>query len=588
MPLLNVDLNIDGNILEGSRELFDMELFASFDTDPEGETISEGEPQPSITASEITFLNEAAIFVKNHVEKGKQGGLGIFEALPFGISINDENNNLLAFDGFLDLMTYQELSPVEVKCNIQKLDGLDSFSDRIQGTTVSFLEEQGVYTNKDYVNVFYVVEKEVDFLEIMILTLSLYMMIKELVEGIQRTVQRITDLVKAFTPDITLSGGVPNAGAIISAIVLIIIEIIYQILISIAITELLKQILENILSPVRGHKGITLRTLLEKATNHLGYGFVSPIPELDQFVYLPSRPKKDKPLLKGLPNARDFGYKISESYQLALKMFHAKVAIIDGDVHLRPRKDTFWIKNSTFKMKNTLTQSEIRQYNTGDLNASVLIQFLTDLSDKWTIDDFPGTVYEVITKPISTKNEKLVLIKGLKEINIPVALGTRKDGLNDLELVVRDLASFIDGLINAFGGKSSLAKQINQRVGMLKVSDQIHNVPKILAMNSKGSILKNHKDILSAKALWNKYMNYLSFIEDNHSRQKRIFKNESIPFGFSNFLETIKNSYFVTESEGEGKFRSIAWRVLSDRATADFEIEEIYTTNLTEIKIEPL
>lgn len=574
MGLASFTFIIDGTTVDPPRDWQDIDILASFDNRA---------MQANISTEQFTFVNNGAQLLINYIEAGKTGGRGIFEGLPIQIYGNDNGNALTVFDGYMDFNTYEELSPVEVKCGIKKLNGMNSFAERAEATTYSYLNSKGLFPANSFVKVPFVVEKETDPLAILMMVFTLYQLTVALIESIVKIVDSIRGVIKAATPDLSVSP-TPNTGAIISAILLVIINLFTAILIGIAMTELTIQLISILISPVRPLRAMYERTLLEKATEFLGYKFISPIEELDQTVFLPSSPSDDGLIILGLPKAADFGYRVSEMFEIMHKKYNAKTAIIGNEVHLRSLNDPFWRKTSTYVMPDVL--DETRKYNTEDLKANILVRFAIDQSDEHTVDNFKGTVYEVITEPISVTNKEMILIKGLDEISIPLALGSRKNKLSDVEKAIKPLALFADGIINALGGSSSMSKNIDQRVGMLKISQKIYYTAKTLPFID-GAIPKNPRSIIGAKALYNKYINERSFIANGFARQRRVITGLKIPFGMVDFLKLEKNSFFVTQNGTDGEVLKILWRLGSDFAVLDFEIEEIYTTNLKEITVEP-
>jgi hypothetical protein len=69
----------------------------------------------------------------------------------------------------------------------------------------------------------------------------------------------------------------------------------------------------------------------------------------------------------------------------------------------------------------------------------------------------------------------MICIKGLNDRSINFAQGTRKTKLNWLEKRVRDLFKLVDKIAN-----TSYSSQINNRVGVLTISNQFYGVTKLL------------------------------------------------------------------------------------------------------------
>jgi hypothetical protein len=108
------------------------------------------------------------------------------------------------------------------------------------------------------------------------------------------------------------------------------------------------------------------------------------------------------------------------------------------------RRDYF-PPNTPYQLPNI--RQDWHSYNTDELSANIIIKFLADLNDKNSIDHrtsggipfYPGTILQATHEQQTVTNQKLVLLKGLREINLPVARGVAKDSLNFIEQLVKDL-----------------------------------------------------------------------------------------------------------------------------------------------------
>jgi hypothetical protein len=166
-------------------------------------------------------------------------------------------------------------------------------------------------------------------------------------------------------------------------------------------------------------------------------------------------------------------------------------------------------------------------------------------------------------------------------VNFGMALATRKDDLSALDKTLLVVAKAIDTAVKVFGGKSNLAKGIEGKKGIMVVSDNYHSVPKILYMEG-GRIPSNHRDLLSAKAIYNFSYIQSSLANATFSGQKLIYSGVEIPFNFHDFLEVSENAYFTDEQGREAKFNNCQWNSETSRAVADYEVLKVYTRNLVE------
>ncbi len=565
-------------------------------------TFDNAASQANISIESFEFIKDAKEAILNHRKGGLTGGLGLFEGPYFDVTASNNTGAFTLFNGYLDLVNdYEEIdfkggdldNPNEIRCKIGDLDELNQLERRIEGITLGFLESKGVYSNKDYIDVEWIREGQTNFFELLLTQIAIYIFIKEIQQAIKELADQINGGV-AYT-------GTGITGPIIAAIwfaVSVIIRLAYIVVMILQVVDLMQQLINSVISLKRKNKAISLYNMIGNAVNFFGYGFESPISDMKDFYYMPSKPngvvqsitdklqKEPKVINKGIPNPQDFGYSVTESIQLALRAFNARIAIVDNVVHLRTLSDPWWIKQATYTMPDVRINS--KRYNTDELSANVFVKFQTDISDKWTIDNFKGTNYEVITRPERIEDQRKVTIRGLDEIALPVSLGTRKGKLNIVENAVLAVAEFAEEAVNLFGSNKDFTSGIKLRTGLLKMSDYQWNVPKLLYLKNTAKgyrIPKDHRDRLSAKALWDRYHSEKSFVDNGFTKQRALF-SERIPFRFSDFQKLIKNSYFTTAQGEVGKFTNLEWSISEDTAQAEWWIQSTYTKNLEQTKVE--
>ena len=259
------------------------------------------------------------------------------------------------------------------------------------------------------------------------------------------------------------------------------------------------------------------------------------------------------------------------------------MALIGNTIELRAKNDPFWLQQSQWEIPDILINT--LRYNVNELNATNLVSFGVDTSDEWTIDNYAGTAVEIKTDPISVINQRAVLLKGLDEVNFECALGTRKDQLNAIENLLKNVAGVIDNVTGVFGGGTNFRSKVTTRIGVLKQSTNWHTVPKLLYLNG-GRMPVNHKQLWNADILWRKYHNEKSFIDNNYKAQKQVFNQVSVPFGLEDFFKLSSNPYFIYKGN-TAKIVNFTWTVGEDVAVIDFWVRKPYTFNLKETKIIP-
>jgi hypothetical protein len=580
MSSAEIRITLAGQPLPVLPGWLDVEVLATFDS---------GEVQGNITTDSFRFILEGYTRLKQAIEDGKTGGAGIFQPVPIKLETFSALGTYAAFTGGVRLVDAKiDDERGEIEAPIERDTDVRGLDDMLSGLSFLYLYEIGVITAADFVDVDYVVDAPDKVLQAIIAQLTLFMLLRELADQV-RTISNQIATAAADAADIP-----PNpTGAAVYAALAIIINIAYAAVILVLIINIGTDIVTAFLMPVRTHQGILLRTLLAKAAQHLGFGFNTSISQLSNLVYLPSNIKLDKEdgirgflgtpgtIERGIPGANDFGYIAAEAFQLARQLFNARYQVINGVVEIHREDSLYWIRQASYILPNILPSPY--RYNTDRLKDSVFIRFATDLADVWTLDEYRGTAFQVITSAITPGPDN---IEGLDEVAIPVALGNRKDKLTGIEKVLRLVAVAVDTATGIFGGGTNLAGQVSGKVGVLKVATNNHSIPKLLYMDG-GRIPENHRDLFSARVLWEQYHITKSLVWDGFKQQRRVYEEVSIPFGFADFLALIDNSYCLTADGKSAKVTRLVWNMAKDRALVDYEVGEVYTKNLKETTIEP-
>jgi len=569
---------LNNSVVDAPIEWQDISIQADFEN---------GGVQPTIDIDAFTFVNQEAQTIRDWISAGR-----IFEGIPFNIDTYNVNSSSNSFKGYINCTNGIELfDDRTLKAKIEQGKGLTSLRERMQGTTMSYLESIGVFTDSDYTKVKYVVEKSDNKLEIVMNIVVGYILLVQLRQQVKDTFESI-----ATASGIFAAGFTGSVGSAIYLVFVALINIAYTAFMVAAIISLGIQVFEALLPIPRTHRTLKLRTALEKISTHLGYTFSSPITLLDDLVYLPSNLETDdvnlltglisfpKGTRTGLPNERDFGFTALEFFELCERMFNADIKVNGNALEFRSRNDPYWQQSATYQMPNFLRK--VKRYNTDELIFSRLLRFDTDeIADEWTVNNFKGTNYEIITNDTTITNNEAKYINNHETISFPVCLGNRKNELNGLENSLATLGGIIDEVINFFGGNSNLSGAITSRIGVLKVGTNNTTKPKVLFIRGN-KMPSNHRDLFSSKSLYNGYINEKSFVLNNFGGQKALYSLEGLPFGFEDFLKTIENSNFVDSENNNAKFRTLNWLISGDTSTGEMEQHEIYAPNLTETYIE--
>jgi len=576
-----VKFELSGAEINAPTEWQDMNILAQFDND---------NVQANISTDTFTFVLDAYTKLIAHIDDGLTGGVGIFESPEFKIIGFNDTNNELIFSGMVDLASNIEIDEFSktIKSKIKKDNGLNSLDDRLSALTYGWLENQGYFKNSDYKEIEYVVEKKINSFEILTTSIIMYLMLKEIAEASKDTSEKIA-VAQALVAQASIGSGISAA---LYAVAVAIIQVAYTALLLATVVDLGKNLINTFVLPKRKAKTISLEKLISEVARYLGYSFETTVSDMSKIYYLPSNLQFDEVGIKGfvervhgtekgIPNVTDYGYSVIDMFNLVRTTFNGRFAIVDDVLHFHNEYSDFWLKQSTFVLPNV--QLRPTKYNT-DFNANFLVEFNTDSSDDWTIDNFLGTVYEVITEAKIIDVKKRKALKGLERITVNCALGNKKTSLNAFEKFLRTVANVMDGVIDTFGGNGNLEKSIKDKVNILKISSNNYNLPKLLRYSGDNLQQRN---LLSAKYLYDNYYFGRSMVENSYFGQKKIYENIKIPFGFNDFLNFINNSYFYTQDGKVGKMEKIEYNINGDFAICSFWIREPYTYNLKEIKIEP-
>jgi len=583
---------ISGQPVKAPRNWDQIEVLATFDNNG---------VQANITTDSLNFVNETAQTITDYLAGGGTDPIttkGIFEGLPFMIDISESSAvgvpTTQVFKGIIDTMKSRIIAPNEVEVEIKDQKGLDKLQFKAEGLTFGLMKDKGHITASDYSTIPYVVQKKQDLIAEAVLALSIYTLTVELQKQIEETAAVIADSIAHA------SGGIsgPVAAAIWLAAKIALRLVLIGVMI-VQIINLVNKMLEFLAPRVKYFKGMNLRTMLEKGATYMDYTFSSTIADLDKIFMLPSKelegneqvflnpPNNDT----GIPRTGDNGYIYVELLEAVKIAFNAKFIVDSSNViHLESlNNDAFWINQSTYQKPDVLVEKY--RFNTDELSATNVVSFNYDIQDQWSLDRFKGTVYEIKTEALQIGEEQNVLLGGYNESRIPYALGTRKDDFTKVEEALLSLAQIADAIINFFPiGNSNLTGTITQKIGMLRISEDLVNVPKWLVLeNVQGQfkIPSNHRDILSAKSLWEKYINKQSFVDNNFGNQYRIYEGVKVPFTLVDFLKLIQNSYFYDTDGQSAKVDKISWVMGDDTAEIDYRVRDVYSRNLTETKILP-
>jgi len=495
-----------------------------------------------LNTSSIILTREAYNEVKAHIlDKG------FCEALPYSVTTSSGLNISL----YIDLLEKPIFRNFEVEIQVKKRKGADQFWELVNGTSFELLAKKGVTFNS--FDCPYIIVK--DNLAELALTLavSLYVMTRELIDAVGQLVTTTTELIDAVTPNL----GVPpsfDLGGILSLVLSVVAQLAFIALMVVAIIKLGQQLFELIFPKIRYLLGTKVKDLLTASFGFLGYGFSSTaLDSLSGLTVLPKPLKKQErswfnflqndlnlSFNKGYPTAQDTTPTVGSLVTAMVDYLNGKVRIINGVVHLE-RRD-YWEDLASDSVQTALNIQDNRDdeytVNTEDIWKRYYITYQPDITDLHTYDQFEGNDAEYSTEALNVTNVDLVTIKGLQQVSIPFAMGKRKNQLNWLEERAKDLFGVIDEVVSAFGGNSSLVAGIENRKGVLMISQQYFSTTKLM-YTIGGKQPESYLSLIRASALWYRF-HYINQIQLNGYK---IRENSRCRISDEQFVNLLENNY---------------------------------------------
>jgi len=546
------------------------------------------ENKQDLTASftNLDLVNEDVNIITSHIRQGN-----IFEGIPLLMQADNFSINLVA--DTVDNLTINTCNTASV--GIYQEQGRDWLEEVAEGITFRYLASKGAFTSADYVPVPYILNFVPDNQMLIITALTIYSITRDINDTVDKTSELAGQLKNALVPIITLGPTGPTAGPDTGAIVLLAVntvaKIVYLVAMAIALKNLIEELLDQIFPPKRYVFGMKIKSLFEKGCNDLQLQFQSTlidnlgdrviVPALSQKGPLFPRPNAE---VNALPKAGSAIDNFADFIGVMMQMFNADFRIKDGV--LRFEQKEYWKQKSQYTIPSTFIDqdnlSNPYKYNSSEIVSNYNISYLFDSSDENTLDN-KGRVFQAVTDVNTVKNRKHLKLKGLTQVTIPFALGTRKSDFTNIEKALKGLFNVVDVLAKLF--RLPLPSTlITSRLGSLSLSNHSTTVPKILQL--QGGKLAAQQDIkVGAESLWDNYHYTESFVPVNGaSNQRVIYEGQDIPFCLADLDKVLASRFCNTADGRSAEIKSIEWLPEQEKATISYEVEQIYTNNLKLIK----
>ena len=512
--------------------------------------ISDFTDRPSeleLNIDKLVLPREALSIIQGHIQSQ-----GVFEGIPYRVEMSQG----ISLDYYVDLTEDAIFRSYEIEVKIKRRNAKDSFFDRASGTSFELMKKKGVQFQ--FIDVPYVLIRDNQAEVGLTLSISLYVMTKELISAIKDLAIATADFINAFTPN----AGAPSfdTGDIIALGLKAVAQLVYTAAILVALIKLAQQLFDILFPKLRYYKACKVKELLSKGCQYLGYSFQSTLLDgISGLTILPVPIVKEKRSIfeylendlnfsftKGYPTAQDTTPMLADLLTAMENQFNARTKVINGVVQLE-RRD-YWQNFSTAQILPALVIQDERQdeytLNTSEVWKRYYIHYQVDYSDLHTLDFYDPTDAEYSTEPTNVINPDLVSIKGLNDVNIPFALGTRKEKLTWVESYAKFLFASIDEITGVFGGGTNLTGSITNRIGVLKLSQQFYGTTKLLYLIGQKQPA-NYTNFLAAKELWNKY----HFINQIQLNDFQIRNDVQTTISTLDFVTLLDNNY--AEIEGE-------------------------------------
>jgi hypothetical protein len=373
-------------------------------------------------------VGDTAEQINTYKDNGLTGGYGITEGLPYKAVLSCDDG--ATYEIVNACLNFADES-VEYFCDLVKvpvretgkIDFLTDRADSFRFETLSRLSPTaaGYIGLADYIDIYYMVGKYPQSMEILMSSVSVFIIGKEIYESIKR----ITDVAAAALGGLT---------GFLETIVQTIALVVYLIILVIALVELVQTLIDLIFPFVYYHRAMFVNTLLVKGCAYLGLNFYSSIFTPSSSIYnqqMIMPPKNYAGSKVGLPaHPLDTGYYDGTLGQLLrdlIEQYNGEVKVIGNTVYFE-RKGSF-ASTSTYKIPEVKT---IGIYNTNlsDVSSNYVIEYEYDGIDLNDYNAPLNRITQAICEPVLVNNKKNILLKGLTTRSIPFTLPNVKTSTN--------------------------------------------------------------------------------------------------------------------------------------------------------------
>lgn len=596
-----------------------------------------------VNITNLQWVRENYDLLMQHIADGTSGGNGIFEGPTLRIDFVEATRALTIFNGFLDLTEAKVKDRISIETKSVSHASVDWLNQVASGFTFEYLASDDMKGRQGYISPddyrFMPYEKDIPdaayqiaVLELMIASVTIQL------------IKEITEVVKEL-------GRAAGYFTTIPAIIAFIVQIGFVIVLFLTFFKLIKDIFKLTMSPVKYHAGMYVRDLMDRACDYLNMDFESEIWSQNSSFYneyiIPEKlynpiSKTDSTLLGFLKESKNeqVGYFKGTFANLLDGMkikYNAKIIVQlpQGGATATNRGKVILIRKDKNAAQPTYQIPGIYQpeytYNANELQSNMIVEYQTDNMDLNTLQDYSGTIYQVICQPKVYTNRPFVMMKNFSQSTIPFARASVKTELTvtqkiakvfikSLEPIANSIVVAVNAVINVinevikivkkifsfFGiklkfdpipklAKLSLSETITNRIGIMKLSSDNFSRPKILILQegSAAKYNKIHPDngfLESAKAMYDGFHFVDSFIPSQdrpNGNQYLPVVFPKVPFTYDDLLLIIENNRCYAPDGSEAVIEYLKFDEYHQHAEIKVRLSKLYTTNLYEKYLEP-
>jgi hypothetical protein len=611
---------LDGIEINPPINYRELEIELNYDTDGNQQALSTNDWEFGV--GDPAAGNDGMIMCRNQMTD--QTGVGVVQGKSFKIDIDNEQGIIhVLFDGYIDLWKakYERAKITAGAVQAGKIDWLNDYADSF---TFDYLYDSGFFGKDRFIPVPYVVVKKQDSFEIVMTLVTIFVILNTL----RQQIKEIAQLAASAANPLEMS-----------AIVRFVLQIIYVVTLFVSLVSLILRLLYMLIPPVKYHQTMYVKDLFQIACDYMGLTFKSSIllsSSYNKMVIMPEKfnINQDSGLFAGIAgdfknnNERTGHFKgtFGDLLRAMKTLFYAKVIIDNGILYFEPYD--FTLGNDGIQVPYSFENIDTFTLNYNDFYSTMIISFMTDLGDRHTIQEYKGTSVQITQTAKSSIEQKMSLLRNLKQDQIPFALAKQKTELTHIEelldeflkvaaKVLKALVDAVNAAINAINAiidainslikalktigikikfelkkintidTPSFANKISNRVGMLKMESDYVAVAKIFLIDQNSNPVNTkisplNSTHLNAKYLFDNFHYFKSFvsIDGKPNGQYLLRESDQFPFSFADYEKSLRNNNVFTPDGLQGQALSLKFNPQKQLATCSYKVRKQYLSNL--------